>query len=103
MVQPESESANEALVIQGISGSGQAIQTPQFESNETLNAILYAISHTIWCREPTMCGSKHTISHKMRAHDSVCHDIQCRWFDRHRSLGHRTSAKQEVLRITWTT
>ncbi len=50
------------------------------KSNETSYAISYAISHTVWCREPTMCGSKHTILHMIRAYDIVCHDIRCRMF-----------------------
>ncbi len=94
--------SNEAIWIlvckwrAGHSGTGQAIRTPEFESNETSYVISYAILHMIWCREPTMCGSKHTILHTMRAYDIyvmtydvvystdivvsdiVGHDLRCR-------------------------
>jgi hypothetical protein len=47
-----------------------------------------------------MYGSnlKHTISHTITAYDTVCHDLRCRRFDRHRSLGHGRSMTYDVVR-----
>jgi hypothetical protein len=58
MKQSEQESANEALVIQA---EGRQFGPQNLNQMKHCNATSYEISHTIWCGEHTICGSKCTI------------------------------------------